>query len=100
MLYTFNFLVGAHPDPSIVCSLNKLKEKVVRIRFQGKIPISNPEYNASFKTHSTTLLIYLKHICPSSFIFGCHILVLQLASGGFNNEKSPRYVFGSTSLLG
>jgi hypothetical protein len=90
MLYTFNFLVGAHPDPSIVCSLNKLKEKV---------PISNPEYNASFKMHSI-IPNYLKHICPSSFIFGCHILVLQLASGGFNNEKSPRYVFGNTRLLG
>ena len=24
---TFNFLVGAHPDPSIVCSRNKLKGK-------------------------------------------------------------------------
>jgi hypothetical protein len=24
---TFNFLVGAHPDPSIVCSRNKLKDK-------------------------------------------------------------------------
>jgi hypothetical protein len=34
-----------------------------------------------------TLLIpkgmhYLKHICPSSFIFGCHIFVSQLATGG------------------
>jgi hypothetical protein len=38
---------------------------------------------------------YLKHICPSSFIFGCHIFVLQLAIGGFKNEKSQCKFAGS-----
>jgi hypothetical protein len=36
---SFNFLVGAHPDPSIVCSRNKLKEKAEYINRHGPIPL-------------------------------------------------------------